>query len=161
MIFLTLTLGLLAGYVAFSLAAVFRNRRAGKEVLREKYGKTGLSKEFSMELRTKLISLMEHDKPYLDANMRLDTIAHLLDVSRHHASQIINEHFSLHFFDFINMYRVREAAQLLSTARKRDSIADIAYQCGFNNRISFYKAFKKIRGVSPSEFRENYLTKDQ
>ena len=161
MTFLMLTLGLLAGYAAFSLAAIFRSRRTGKETVQEKYVKTGLSKEFSMELKTKLVSLMENDKPYLDANIRLDTIAHLLDVSRHHASQIINEHFSLHFFDFINVYRVREAAHLLSTTRKRDSIADIGYQCGFNNRISFYKAFKKIRGISPSEFRENHQTKDQ
>lgn len=129
--------------------------------MREKYGKTGLSREFSMELRTKLISLMEEDKPYLDANIRLDTIARLLDVSRHHASQIINEHFSLHFFDFINTYRIQEATRLLRSNGNGDSITDIAYQCGFNNRISFYKAFKKIRGISPSAFRENCLRQDQ
>ncbi|WP_414459302.1 helix-turn-helix domain-containing protein [Flagellimonas lutimaris] len=32
------------------------------------------------------------------------------------------------------------------------SISEIAYQCGFNNRVSFYKAFKKITHITPKEF---------
>jgi AraC-like DNA-binding protein len=37
-----------------------------------------------------------------------------------------------------------------------DSIAEIGYSCGFNNLSNFNRIFKKKKGCSPSEFRENY-----
>ncbi len=118
-----------------------------------KYEKTGLSEDFSLELKDRLLSVMEDEKPYLDSEVNLNKIAQLLDISRHHASQIINEHFQVHFFDFINGYRINEAKQMISSKRSVQlSVIDIAFETGFNNRISFYKAFKKVTGISPTEY---------
>ena len=146
----------LVTYFAFNHSSIFNGHSIRKLIPLVKYEKTGLSSEFSMELKDKLMELMESKKPYLNSDVRLDTIANLLDISRHHASQIINEHFSLHFFDFINKYRIREAERLLSSGQSL-TIEDIAYQSGFNNRISFYKAFKKIMGCTPSSYRRHHL----
>ena len=146
----------LVTYFAFNHSSIFNGQSLQKVIPLVKYEKTGLSSEFSMELKDKLMILMESKKPYLNSDVRLDTIADLLDISRHHASQIINEHFSLHFFDFINKYRIREAERLLSSGQAL-TIEDIAYQSGFNNRISFYKAFKKIMGCTPSTYRRHHL----
>lgn len=121
---------------------------------RGKYEKTGLSQAFSSELKTKLEHLMENQKLYLNHELRLDDIAELLDISRHHASQVINENFNASFYDFINSYRI-EAAKLKLASGFEDaseSISDIAYQCGFNNRVSFYKAFKKVTGATPTQY---------
>lgn len=62
----------------------------------------------------------------------------------------------MNFFEFINFYRIQDAAFLL-TETDADSlqITEIAYQVGFNNRTSFYRAFKKEFGVTPSEYRKN------
>ena len=69
-----------------------------------KYEKTGLSESFSLELKNKLEYLMNSEKLHLRHELRLDDIAELLDISRHHASQVINENFNMSFYDFINSY---------------------------------------------------------
>lgn len=122
-----------------------------------KYEKTGLSQSFSKELSEKLESIMEEQKPYLNHELRLDHVAELLDVSRHHASQVINEHYGLNFFDFINHFRIVEAIKMIEDPKNSLSISDIAYQCGFNNRVSFYKAFKKEKGLTPLEYKAQHL----
>jgi len=119
-----------------------------------KYEKTGLSEAFSLELKNKLEHLMENEKLYLEHELKLDNIAELLNISRHHASQVINENFNMRFYDYINSYRIEEAKKKLCTGfeNSSQSISDIAYQCGFNNRVSFYKAFKKVTHITPKEY---------
>ncbi|MEX0316007.1 MAG: helix-turn-helix domain-containing protein, partial [Allomuricauda sp.] len=122
----------------------------------DKYGKTGLSKSFSLELKTKLEYLMDTKKLYLKHNLKLDDIAELLDISRHHASQVINENFNVNFYDYINTYRIEEAKNKLTSYSQdpSQSISDLAYECGFNNRVSFYKAFKKVTQTTPTQYME-------
>jgi len=119
-----------------------------------KYEKTGLSEAFSLELKNKLEHLMENEKLFLKHELKLDDIAELLDISRHHASQVINENFNMSFYDYINSYRIEEAKNKLCSdfENSSQSISDVAFQCGFNNRVSFYKAFKKITHITPKEF---------
>ncbi|WP_165769887.1 helix-turn-helix domain-containing protein [Flagellimonas pacifica] len=101
---------------------------------------------------------MNTKKVYLKHELKLDDIAELLDVSRHHASQIINENFKTNFYDYINGHRIEEAKYKLSKDRERKkSISDIAYECGFNNRVSFYKAFKKLTHATPTQFLEKTI----
>ncbi len=145
----------LTSYFAFIYPSIFNGRPIEKIIPFSKYQRTGLSKDFSLELKDKLLSVMQDERPYLDSEVDLNKIAQLLDISRHHASQIINEHFQVHFFDFVNNYRVEEAKKLLvEDKRISASVIDIAYQSGFNNRVSFYKAFKKFTGISPSEYKK-------
>lgn len=119
-----------------------------------KYEKTGLSEAFSHELKDKLEILMLEEKLYLNNELRLSDIAELLNISRHHASQVINENFNMSFYDYVNSYRIEEAKDKLCSSFENSStsISEIAYQCGFNNRVSFYKAFKKITHITPKEF---------
>lgn len=144
-------------YFAFYYAHIFNGGALDKIIPFVKYEKTGLPIDFSLELKRKLLDIMKKEKPYLDPELRLDTVADLLDISRHHASQIINQHFAVHFYDFINEYRIKEAEHLLSDPKSSLSVTDIAFQSGFNNRISFYKAFKKIMGITPSQFRDHSM----
>ena len=147
----------LVTYFAFMYSHVFNGVSIDQIIPFVKYEKTGLSDDFSLELKRRLLQIMKQQKPYLDSEIRLDTIAELLDISRHHASQIINQHFSVHFYDFINKYRIQDAEQLLRDPKSRLSVTDVAYQTGFNNRISFYKAFKKYMGMTPSEYRDHSM----
>lgn len=120
---------------------------------KDKYGKTGLSRSFSLELKNKLEYLMKTEKVYLVHNLKLDDIAQMLDVSRHHGSQVINENFGVSFYEYINSYRIEEVKKLLNSRNiHTKSISDIAYECGFNNRVSFYNAFRKVTRMTPKEF---------
>ncbi|WP_181899454.1 helix-turn-helix domain-containing protein [Flagellimonas nanhaiensis] len=144
-------------YLLFKKTDILNNEQndlASSSKKHSKYEKTGLSEAFSQELKSKLEYMMNTKKLYLKHNLKLDDIAEALDVSRHHASQVINANFSMNFHDFINSHRIEDAKNKLSSgfADSSDSISDIAYQCGFNNRVSFYKAFRKVTHSTPTEY---------
>jgi len=113
---------------------------------------SGLPASFAHELQVELKSMMETKKPYLDADLQLDDIAQMMNISRHHASQLINDYCHQNFHQFVNRYRVEDAKSLLLDPNRDYGIEDVAFQCGFNNRVSFYRTFKKFEGVSPTEY---------
>ena len=126
----------------------------------QKYNRAGLSKEFSLELKSNLITLMESKKPYLNNELRLNDIADYLKITRNQASQVINEHFDKGFFDFINFYRIKEAINLMESDKNNKlTIIEIIFKSGFNNKVSFYKHFKKYIGKTPLDFKNNLNAK--
>ncbi len=142
-------------YLVYVYPSIFNGKSIKETLPFIKYKKTGLHKEESIRLKEKLVHIIETEKPYLNCDLRLMHLANMLDVPRHHASQIINEHFHTNFFDFINKYRVQESEKLLKLKTQHYTMESIAYQSGFNNKVSFYKAFKKINSVTPTVFREH------
>jgi len=69
---------------------------------------------------------------------------------------VINESFRRSFYDYVNQYRVDEARQLLLDPAKADhKIASIAYDSGFNSLSTFNDVFKKMAGVTPSQFKKD------
>lgn len=104
-----------------------------------------------MELKEILVDLMENEKLYLKNDISLDELSERMDTTRHNASQVINEHFGLNFFELINKYRIRDAVELLQKDQKL-SIIDVAYQVGFNNKVTFNKSFKKILSKTPTQY---------
>jgi AraC-like DNA-binding protein len=58
------------------------------------------------------------------------------------------------FIDLINQKRIQYCIQKLDSGDwKNFKVEAIAHECGFNNRNSFTNAFKKFKGVSPSEYK--------
>lgn len=118
-----------------------------------KYLKSGLTPSFSEELKEELISLFTVDKVYRDSCINLDNLSEKLNTTRHNTSQIINEHFNMNFFELINKFRIEEAINLLLEDKNGNlNIIDIAYEVGYNNKVTFNKAFKKATSLTPTEF---------
>ncbi|MCX2679768.1 helix-turn-helix domain-containing protein [Galbibacter sp. EGI 63066] len=143
-----------ASYFCIIQPEVFNGKPIGKVLPFVKYETSGLPLQFAKELKNQLEELMKSEKPYLDHDLHLDDLALMMNISRHHASQLINEHFNQNFYEFVNLYRIDEAKTMLKEERGLN-VEDVAFRCGFNNRISFYRAFKKNEGVSPTKFREH------
>lgn len=122
-----------------------------------KYQNNGLSSSLATEMKDALVSLMESEKLFLDNSLTLDVLADRLNLSRHHTSQLINEYFEVNFFEFVNNYRIDEAITLLEDDKNDLNINQIIYSSGFNNRTSFYNAFKKKTGISPSLYRNKFV----
>jgi AraC-like DNA-binding protein len=147
-------IGLLA-FFGFVQPEVFEGRNIREILPFIKYRKTGLSDALSLQMKEKLLAIMLDSKPYLDPALRLDDLSLLIHLSRNQTSQIINEHFNLSFFDFVNRYRVMEAKNMLMDFENQGlTMSQLAYEVGFNNRASFYKAFKKFTGYNPSAYLE-------
>ena len=119
-----------------------------------KYRTSALDSAMSAALRDELQSYMNKERPYLESQLTLPQLAQQLGISPNYLSQVINEQLQKNFFDFINEYRVAEAkSKLTAGSTTKGSIADVAYDSGFNSKSAFYTAFKKHVGMTPSEFR--------
>jgi len=96
---------------------------------------------------------MEEKKLFLDENISLPQLAEMLDILPNYLSQVINERFQKNFYDFINSYRVEEFKRVVALGKnKNKTFFGLALDCGFNSKASFNSSFKKLSGITPSEF---------
>lgn len=112
---------------------------------------------FEPEKIQKIESYLLQNKPYLNHLLTLDNLASQLSMGSRNLSSIINRHFGKNFFEFINYYRVEESKRLLLLEENKTvTMLDIMDKAGFNSKATFNTFFKKLVGVTPTQFRKEY-----
>lgn len=92
---------------------------------------------------------------HLDSQINLERFAEQVGVKPRELSTIINDHYQQNFFEFINSQRVEEAKRLLAAPEcEGDTVLDILYKSGFNSQSAFHRFFKRMVGMTPSEYRK-------
>lgn len=119
----------------------------------KKYVGSSLNPEEIPEHVNRLNKLMLEEKVYLNNVIRLSDLAEKMHISKHHLSQILNQHYELSFYDFINQFRVNEAKTII-ISHPEYTLLQVAFDSGFNNKTSFVNAFKKFEKITPSKYRE-------
>lgn len=120
----------------------------------KKYKKSSLTD--SSILFEQIEQLMVTEELYLQQELKLNVLADKLESSVHHISQAINENAAKSFPDYINTYRI-EAAKKMLLVPNPNTIFAIAIDSGFNSKANFYHVFKKLTGVTPTQFRKSNL----
>lgn len=93
---------------------------------------------------------------YLESNINLERFAEHVGLRPRAMSNLINSHYGLNFFEFINGQRVEEAKRLLLSEKcANDTILEIAYKAGFNSQSAFHRFFRRLVGMTPSEYRKS------
>lgn len=102
-------------------------------------------------LGTEMYNILE----YIDANytsdISLQQVAKAVHMSPSSFSRLFSKWMGMGMAQYVMHKRINKAIHLLQTSKK--TVLDIAYDCGFNTRASFYKAFKKITNKSPNDYR--------
>lgn len=112
----------------------------------------------SDDLVDKVRQSIEVDKLYLRQNLNIEEFARHIGVHYREVSHTINTHFGTNFFEFINSHRVEEAKRLLVDKQLAHlTILDVLLESGFNSKSAFQRFFKRLTGVSPSEYRKAAL----
>ena len=97
-------------------------------------------------------------KHYINENymyeLKLATLADLANMSPSAFSRFFKLHTGRTLSDYIIDIRMGFATRLLLDTN--DTIAEVGFNCGYNNLSNFNRIFKRKKGCSPSEFRENY-----
>ena len=92
-------------------------------------------------------------KNFMD-EIRLAQLADIAGMSPSAFSRFFKLHTGRNLTDYIIDMRLGAASRMLVDTSR--SISEICFCCGFNNLSNFNRIFKKKKGCSPSEFRENY-----
>lgn len=94
-------------------------------------------------------------EPYTNPNLTLETLSQETGIPINRLSMTINKGLNKNFYDLINERRVEKSKLLLREMNAQTTIEYVAYESGFNSRASFYRAFKKHTGITPTEFLKN------
>ncbi len=118
-----------------------------------KYGSAKVTQNTDDFVLKDLLNLLEKEKIYTNPELNISLMAKRLNISSHLLSRIINNHLNLSFSQLLNQYRIEEFKRRVSeTDLDKYSISGIAYDVGYNSKSSFYTAFKKSTGKTPTEF---------
>jgi AraC-like DNA-binding protein len=98
---------------------------------------------------------MEKDKVFVNAEMKLQDVAQMVDLTPHQLSQLINERSGSSFSDFLNRYRVEEfKIRIVQPESDHLTLIGLALEIGFNSKTSFNNTFKRFTGLTPSEYKK-------
>ncbi|WNJ18464.1 helix-turn-helix domain-containing protein [Pontibacter sp. G13] len=122
---------------------------------KSKYEKSGLTEARAIAYLEQLEHLMQTEKPYLNASLSLGELATASGINKHHLTETLNRTLGKTFYQYINTYRV-QTAQALIKSGSEENLLQLAYAAGFNSKTSFNAYFKKIVGVSPSQYRKTH-----
>ena len=117
--------------------------------------------EANEEYVDRVIKFMDDEKPYLKSNITLDTLSELIDVPARELTALLNGHFKMNYYEFINNYRIKEAKLILAQdVNQEKTISDVFLAVGFNSKSVFNTFFKKNVGVTPTDFRKQILNRE-
>ena len=84
-------------------------------------------------------------------NLNINHISEKLEVTSSYLSKILKKETGLSFIDFLTNTRIEKAIQIMKDQSVK--IYDVAELVGYSNQHYFCRAFKKIMGVSPTEYK--------
>lgn len=106
--------------------------------------------------KQKIEKVLLDEKLYEEPELTLFDVAQKLSTNISLLSKAINTAFNCNFNDLVNGYRVAAFINLIGKGEhKKQTILSLAFECGFNSKATFNRAFKKIKGISPQEFIKN------
>lgn len=124
-----------------------------KPLLEEKYKTLNISPEECRRLADNLDKLMRVDKVYTNPELKVADLAAMLGISAHTLSYLFNQYLKLHYYDYLNDFRIAEFKRLVRQEEyAKYTLSALAELCGFSSRASFFRYFKKATGITPNEY---------
>jgi len=102
---------------------------------------------------SRLLKHISANKPYLNPELSLRSLAKQIDIHPNHLSWIMNQSIGRNFNEFINQYRI-DTFKTIARDRENEhlTIEGLAYESGFNSKTVFNTYFKKETGLTPRQF---------
>jgi AraC-like DNA-binding protein len=112
-----------------------------------------INEQVNNDAKNRLLEFMENEKPFLDEELTLTSLAKKMGMQVAQLSKLINDGTGQNFNDFVNGFRVGEViAKLKAGEQKTQTLLGIAFDSGFNSKATFNRSFKKMTGKTPKSF---------
>ena len=99
-----------------------------------------------------IIKLLDHIEKNYQKDLNLKEISDSLNINSIYLGQLFQKEIGILFSDYINNFRINKAKDLLvNTSLKASEIGELV---GYSNKNYFYRKFKSIVGITPSEWRK-------
>lgn len=99
---------------------------------------------------------VERAKKYMEEHyneeLTLQAVAEAVGISHGYLSSLFNQHMECSFTDHLNRIRIEHACVYLQQNYFKNY--EIAFKLGYNDEKYFSKMFKKIKGISPAEYKK-------
>jgi two-component system response regulator YesN len=92
------------------------------------------------------------EKHYTNPELRIQTIADNMGMSINHLSMLFKQEMGVSYIEYLIKYRMSKAISLLEDPMLK--IYEVAEQVGYKGQHYFCAAFKKVLGISPTEYRQ-------
>jgi AraC-like DNA-binding protein len=102
----------------------------------------------------KLQKVMAGKELYKNPNLKIHDLAGEIKIPGHQLSRFLNDNIEKNFTSYVNEYRINEACRMLCQ-NSNLTIDAIGSEVGFNSKSTFFAAFKKIKGTTPSAFQQS------
>ena len=110
------------------------------------------TRELDIQMK-KLMNFIEREKPYLDAQLSLGSLAESIQLHPNRLSFLINEKTGMNFNEFVNQFRLANFKEIAVDENNAHlSILGLAYESGFNSKTVFNAYFKKMENTTPGNW---------
>ena len=141
------------GFVALVALVVWRTLDTTASA--PKYARSGLDATAATTLLARIDAALTRDRLFADASLTLPRLAAVLDCTPHQVSEVLNRFANVTFHELLNRHRVADVkAQLLNPDSDRYTIEGIGASAGFGSRSAMYAAFRRLEGMTPTQFRD-------
>ncbi len=137
--------------VRYSLSKAFRLLNNNRQL---PDAKTGYRERLSVERTKVMIQYMEE---HYSEELSLDIIADSAYVSKSVCLRCFRQVIGTTPIRYLVQYRIEKAAERLITTDDKSN--EIAISCGFSDISYFSKCFRELKGISPLEYRKNFIKK--
>ncbi|MDF2840101.1 MAG: DNA-binding response regulator [Clostridia bacterium] len=114
-----------------------------------------LSEEIQEQIRSEIDGIIPKVLKYLSnnyhENITLDDAAKSVNLSYHYFSKIFKDEVGKNFVDYLTELRIEKSMKILEN--HRISIKEVCHKIGYNDPNYYCKIFKKITGMTPTEYR--------
>ena len=122
------------------------------------YQKSAVTPDRLAVYEDRVRAIMIEEQLFLDPQFNLGKLSAMTGIPKHHLSQVFSLRFGKGFATMIGELRINYAVALINESEEKLNIEALAYECGFNSKVSFNRHFKQLTGVNPSAYRKGHTT---
>lgn len=101
--------------------------------------------------KDRITHVLNYVKQNFKEDLTLSSIAKIANLTPQSFCRMFKTRIKKHFVEYLNEVRIANACRLL--LETDESIAEVAYECGYKTVSNFNKQFKKINGVTPKDYK--------